>query len=183
MRQQQIPAPILFHPLKHHLGYIRLFLQESELLSELELKIALRTIGGSQLDLYTGPLSSQQLSLEVIAYLQQGGLLHPDAFRNYLAPSGYGLCSLSDGSGWTLRWGLHEGRHVHLHPARYSRHTQRVKANHLKTAIAAAIATTRFQRSMDLPLLNQVRDRWLALPPVEGYTAEEGLGKVLALLL
>jgi len=179
---QQLPKPILFHPLKHHLGYIRAFAQESVSLPEQELRRFLRTIGGSQLDLYTGPLSPLQLSEEVVLHLQGQDLLSPAPFRRHLTPSDYRLCTLSDGSAWALRWGVQEGRHIHLHPARYSPHTLRVKANHLKTAIAVAIATRKYNASPSLPLLNQVREAWLALPPVQEYVPTEGLGRALSLL-
>lgn len=182
MMRDELPKPILFHPLKHHLGCIRELVQESINLPEAQLQKALRTIGGSQLDLYIGPLTARQLSEEVILYLQQQDLLQPEAFREYLAPNGYRICTLSDASVWALRWGVHEGRHVHLHPGRYSPHTLRVKANHLKTAIAVAAASIKYGQPINLELLNQVRAAWLALPPVPGYTPEEGLGKVILLL-
>jgi hypothetical protein len=182
MMEQPLPNPILFLPLKHHLGYLRDFATRSIAWSEPELRKAFQRIGGSQLDLYIGPLSPLQIAEEVILYLQQRHLLAREPYRQYLAPGGYRLCTLSDGSAWALRWGLHEGRHVHLHPGRYSLHTLRVKANHLKTALAAAIASIKYNQPVSLQLLNQVRAGWLELPPVPGYTSEEGLGKVLELV-
>lgn len=183
MTTQPLPKPILFHPLKHHLGYIRTFAQQSTELPDRELKRTFHRIGDSQLDLYIGALSPLQISEEVILYLQQQRVLQPEAYRQYLAPNGYRICALSDSSAWTLRWGIHEDRHVHLHPGRYSLHTLRVKANHLKTAAASSIASIKYRQPVSLELLNQVRADWLELPPVQGYTSEEGLGKVMELLL
>lgn len=183
MFEKQLPKPILFHPLKHHLGYIHAFVQEQITQTGAELQQALRTIGGSQLDLYIGPLSPFSISEEVILYLQDSNLLEPTLFRNYLSTGGYRICTLSDSSAWTLRWGVHEGRHVHLHPGRYSLHTLRVKANHLKTAIAVAVTCLKTGQSVSLELLNQVRVGQLALSPVPCYTPHEGLGRVMALLL
>ncbi|WP_266203860.1 hypothetical protein [Pontibacter kalidii] len=183
MMMQPLPQPILFHPLKHHLGYIQAFARESIALPEQELRKAFRKIGGSQLDLYIGPLSPLQISEEVILYLQRHDLLTPEAYRQFLAPQGYRLCTLSDGSAWTLRWGVHAGWHAHLHPGRYSLHTLRIKANHLKTALAAAIASMKYKQAINLGLLNKVRHEWLELPPVPVYTSGEGLGKVLVLVV
>jgi len=183
MMEQPLPEPILFHPLKHHLGFLKDFVASSIASPEPELIRTFKRIGGSQLDLYIGPLSPLQIAEEVILYLQQQCLLMPEEYQSYLGAGGYRLCSLSDGSAWTLRWGVHAGRHVHLHPGRYSLHTLRVKANHLKTALAVAIASIKYNQPVTLPLLNQVRAGWLALPPVPGYTSEEGLGKVLDLVL
>ncbi|MFD2248514.1 hypothetical protein [Pontibacter ruber] len=178
-----LPKPILFHPLKHHLQYIREFARQSTQLPEQELKKVFRRIGGSQMDLYLGALSPLQVSEEVILYLQQQGLLQPEVFKHYLGLGGYRLCTLSDGSVWALRWGVYEGRYVHLHPGRYSNHTIRVKANHLKTALAVAIASTTYKQPLSLELMNQVRTQWLDLSPVPGFTSEEGLGKIIELIL
>ncbi|OKL38893.1 hypothetical protein A3841_02775 [Pontibacter flavimaris] len=182
MMEQPLPNPILFHPLKHHLGYLRDFAAQSITWPEPELRKAFQRIGGSQLDLYIGPLPSLQIAEEVILYLQQRHLLTPEPYRQHLVPVGYRLCTLSDGSAWALRWGLHTGRHVHLHPGRYSLHTLRIKANHLKTALAVTIASIKYNQPISLQLLNQVRAEWLELPPVTGYTSAEGLGKVLDLV-
>ncbi|WP_276497596.1 hypothetical protein [Pontibacter litorisediminis] len=183
MMELPLPKPILFHPLKHHLGYVKAFTARSVAVPEQELRQALKRIGGSQLDLYVGPLSPLQISEEVIAYLTQHLLLPPKTYRQHLSPGGYRLCTLSDGSAWTLRWGVHQGRHVHLHPGRYALHTLRVKANHLKTALAVAVASIKYGHSINLQLLNQVRAEWLGLSPVPAYTADEGLGRVLELVV
>ncbi|CAM3564136.1 hypothetical protein POKO110462_09395 [Pontibacter korlensis] len=179
---QPLPEPILFHPLKHHLGYIKEFVYEGLQMPEQELMKYFRRIGGSQLDLYIGTLSPLQISEEVILYLQAQHVHQAESFNSFLAPIGYRICTLSDNSAWTLRWGVHAKRHVHLHPGRYSPHTLRVKANHLNTAIAVAIAGLKYGQPLSLELLNQARADWLELPPVIGYTSEEGLGKIIALM-
>ncbi|GAB3536365.1 hypothetical protein GCM10027443_26530 [Pontibacter brevis] len=186
MHSAQLPAPILFHPLKHHLSYIKAFVANSTATPEADVKAALRTIGGSQLDLYIGPLSPLQISKEVLQYLQEYHLLQPVAYQNYLTTAGtaYRLIPLSDGTDWVMRWGVVEGRYVHLHPARYAKHTLRVKANVLKTAIAAVLAANKCAESpvMDTPFINQVREEWLALPPVKEVSLSEGLGTMIALI-
>ena len=187
MFSAQLPAPILFHPLKHHLSYIQAFVAHNTTTSETELKAALRTIGGSQLDLYTCPLSPMQVATEVLQYLQEHNLQQPVAYGRYLAIGGaaYQLVSLSDGTDWVLRWGVVEGRHVHLHPARYAKYTLRVKANVLKLAIAAVLAFRKSGGSnllVDTELINQVRAEWLSLPPVKDLSLSEGLVSMIALI-
>ncbi|WP_299991041.1 hypothetical protein [uncultured Pontibacter sp.] len=185
MRYTDIPAPILFHPLKHHLAYIREFIKEQATAEETTLVAQLKTIGSSQLDLYLGELSTLQIATETIAYLQLQQAISPDAYRLYLSgsTSEYQLVSLSDGSQWVFRWGIVEGRHVHLHPARYSQHTIRVKANTLKTAVATLIAVQRLHVTVpDLSLINQVRLQWLELAPIPAYVPKEGLDRMLQLL-
>lgn len=186
MFSAQLPVPILFHPLKHHLGYIRAFVEQRAATPEPRLKAALQTIGSSQLDLYTGPLPPLQMAQEVLQYLQERHLLHSGSYQQYLTATGaaYRIIPLSDNTHWVLRWGVVEDRYVHLHPARHSRHTLRVKANVLKTAIAAAIAARRRGGNprMDAQSINEVRAAWLALPPVKDLSLSEGLGHMLALL-
>lgn len=186
MFSTQLPAPILFHPLKHHLGYIKAFVDQSAAAPAAGIKAALHTIGSSQLDLYTGPLSPLQIAREVLQHLQERHLLQPTAYQDYLAASGaaYRVAQLSDGTDWILRWGVVEGRHVHLHPARYARHTLRVKAAVLKIAVAAFVSAKKSGENpvMDTAYINRVRAAWLGLPPVKDLSLSEGLLHMIALL-
>ncbi|MFD3002251.1 hypothetical protein ACFS7Z_17905 [Pontibacter toksunensis] len=186
MFSAQLPAPILFHPLKHHLSYIQAFVEHNATTPGAELKSALLTIGGSQLDLYAGPLSPLQIATEVLQHLGKLHLVQPTAYQQYLATAdaAYRLVTLSDGTDWVMRWGVVEGRYVHLHPARYAQYTLRVKANVLKTAIAAVITAKKQGKiaAMDTQFINEVRAEWLALPPVKDLSFSEGLGSIIALI-
>lgn len=185
MRYPDLPQPVLFHPLKHHLGYIREFIQAQANAADDFLSAQFKTIGSSQLDLYLGDLSIHQIAEETILYLQKYQCLEPEPYRLYLTTggAGYGLTTLSDGSGWVLRWGVVEGRHVHLHPARYSRHTIRVKANLLKAAMAVSLAMKRTGiAEPDLSLVNQVRRQWLGLAPIPAFLTSDTLLRLIYLL-
>ncbi|WP_238395732.1 hypothetical protein [Pontibacter pudoricolor] len=180
-----LPEPALFHPLKHHLGYIRAFIKEQSTLPNPQVGASLVSIGTSQLDFYTGQLSPLQVTKEVLVNLQQQGLLQPEAYYSYLTAKGglYRTVTVSDTSDWVLRLGIVAGRFVHLHPARYAAQTIRVKATSLKTAIAATIAAGKAGApTIDLDLVNDVRMRWLGLPPLSVLNPSEGAGKLLALL-
>lgn len=182
MYTAELPRPILFHPLKHHLQYSREFIRLNTGAEAADLKAAFLTIGNSQLDFYTGDLTAQQIAQEVIDKLQERALLSAEAYRLYLTAAGsdYRTLRLSDGSDWVLRWGVVAERYVHLHPARYAQHTMRVKANALKTAIAGLLASRRFGKTeVDLQLVNQVRMEWLGLAPVKHFETEAGLGKLI----
>jgi len=185
---QDLPKPILFHPLKHHLGYISAYIHKSvsQAPEVSKLKADLLSLGTSQLDLYCGPLSPQEIARQVILHLQEQELLQQEAFGFYLRAEGkdYRCLTLSDGTDWVLRWGVVEGRHVHLHPARYAAHTVRVKAATLKTAVATVIAAGQQDLpEIDLPLINRIRVAWLDLPPVKALAPQEGAGKFLQFLL
>lgn len=181
MLNPNLPQPILFHPLKHHLGHIREFVHSHANAEYAFLIAQLKTIGSSQLDLYLCKLSAQQIAYETILYLQKHHTLEPGAYQLYLSGSkaNYGLITLSDESKWVLRWGVVEGRHVHLHPARYSQHTLRVKANTLKTAVAVCIAVKRYKQPQDLQLVNQVRTQWLGLAPIPNFPPDGALAKLI----
>ena len=185
MFSPELPEPILFHPFKHHMGFILAYIQANEFISPAELRKDLLTLGTSQLDLYFGPLSPEQISSETIIYLEQHTLLSPAAFRQHLAAGNtdYRCITLSDNTDWVLRWGVVENRYVHLHPARYTGHTTRVKAAALKTAITTVIAARQLGLpATDISTINKVRVEWLELSPVKWVSPQEGIGKFLKLL-
>ncbi|MHA6250202.1 hypothetical protein ACXYMU_19870 [Pontibacter sp. CAU 1760] len=186
MFSQELPKPILFHPLKHHLGHIVAYIKANCATPIPCIRQDLLTLGTSQMDLYVGPLAPAQLAQEVIAHLQERALLTPERFRQYLlgtAPH-YRCITLSDKADWVLQWGVLADRYVHLHPARYAAYTIRVKAAALKTAIAVVMASQRQNTAtFDVQLVNQVRSEWVGLAPVKNFERTAGAGKILELLL
>ncbi len=185
MFSTDLPLPILFHPLKHHIGFIKTFINKHTETTPAQIRDYLATLGTSQLDLYLGPLAPQAIAQETIEFLEQQKLSDATSFRNFLVKGGadYHCITLSDQSDWVLRWGVIEGRFVHLHPARYSSYTIRVKAASLKTAIATAIIAIRYNLPPhDLSTINTVRKACLNMPPVKHINVHEGIGKFLNLL-
>ncbi|HEX8530775.1 MAG TPA: hypothetical protein VF646_12170 [Cytophagales bacterium] len=174
--------PVLFHPLKHHLGWIRAFLQESALGEAAGLpRVAaqLITVGNSQMDLYTGALAPTAIAGEVIGYLSAHGLLEPARYQSWLEQSGgYRLVPLPDGSWWVLRWGEVEGCHVHIHPARHSPHSVRVKASALKTGLLVAMWERLHGQPAGLEEVNGLRQAWAGLPPIRSTEEAEGFQRV-----
>jgi hypothetical protein len=141
-----IPRPLLFNPLKHYLPYIRNYTVSKAMhendprLNELTREI--RHIGTCVMDIYKGKLSMDEISNEVIAYLENNMLLLQS---DYMAWTGTGfndfrIITLSDTSRWTLKYHNNETRYVHIFPARSSPHSFRTKANTLKSAILYLIA-------------------------------------------
>ena len=89
-----------------------------------------------------------------------------------------------DTSKWVLRAGDEDDRFVHLHPARYSPFTIRVRANVLTTAVMA-LAYTRLHGGDPLSrsVVNAVRRDYLGLAPVgRDPSGDEGIGSVIELL-
>jgi hypothetical protein len=139
--QNSIPPPILFNQMKHHLGFIRQYISgncvpENTILGDSVIK-EIKHLGGSVMDIYTGIISSEILSAEIVDYLTSHRLDQKRSFASWVGRNekDFKIISLSDSSQWTLKYYENETRYVHLFPARHSPHSFRVKSNTLKSAI------------------------------------------------
>jgi hypothetical protein len=166
----QIPYPILFNPLKHHLGYIKEFI-DLRIKSDPDydsgsLTRELKRLGTSVMDIYRGSLSVNDICLEVREFLEMKKISERESFSVWsgTGPADFRIISLSDGSQWTLKFNDHNHRYVHVFPARNSRHTFRVKSNTLKTAMLYNIIIGKDYITDDN--LNKVRPL-LGLSPVK----------------
>ncbi|AEE53380.1 hypothetical protein [Haliscomenobacter hydrossis] len=165
-----IAAPVLFHPLKHHLRYIQHFIQTTP--DPLFYEDLLR-IGAAQMDVYLGALSPAELGVEIVTNLQECLVFEEPAFLAHLATKqGYQSITVSDGSAWTLRQGNEPKKYVHIHPARYALHTVRVKAGALKTAMLMVRAG--LESAEDTALINKLR-MGIGLSPIKNVGESEGI--------
>jgi hypothetical protein len=178
-------APILFNALKHHLGYLQQLIQQTPAsLSPDGLRQRFLPIGGAQLDFYTGPLAVTQIQEQVLGTLAAQELLSLSTYAPWLeAHAGYRMLTLSDSSRWVLRLGQQAGYWIHLHPARYSPHSLRLKAHTLKTALVLAIRNKHrpLEERPTLHTINTIRAS-LALPPLAERQLHQGLFSLLDLL-
>lgn len=141
-----IPGPLLFNPLKHYLPFIRNYTVSRAMPANdprlKELTREIKHIGTCVMDIYKGSLSLEEISQEVIGFLESNRL---KSHSGYMAWTGTGyndfrIISLSDTSRWTLKYHSNETRYVHIFPARSSPHVFRTKANTLKSAVLYLIA-------------------------------------------
>jgi hypothetical protein len=136
-----IPFPILFNPLKHHLGFIKDYIYENldsrEHFDNQTLIKDLKHLGGSLMDIYSGALSPFFVFNEIMRFLEANHLTDKDLYIKWAGkdPKELKTIELSDDSKWVLKYSENEVRFVHPFPARYSPHSFRVKANTLKSAI------------------------------------------------
>ena len=136
-----IPAPLVFNPLKHHLGFIKSFIEEnvykSRSAGDGQVIKELKHIGGSVMDIYSGDLKYSEICDEFICYLKTKKLISRSMFTKWAGsdPNDFKTIYLSDGSQWILKYYDHEQRYVHTFPARFSQHSFRIKANTLRSAI------------------------------------------------
>jgi len=186
----QIPEPILFNPIKHHLGFIKEFINLKIDHPDTDVQSLTRDfkhIGTSVMDIYTGSLSIRSICKEIVEFLLLKDLLQIDEFCRWAGASAefYRIISLSDGSGWTLKFHNNAQRFVHIFPARNFKDASaafssfRVKSNTLKSALFYIIIIGK-----DLITgedLNKVRPL-LGLSPVKNATDTEKILEMIEIL-
>ena len=171
------PIPVLFHPLKHHRGYLGHFIQNS---TEEELYTAILRIGASQMDLYCGALSPNSIGQEILWQLKESGIETESDFISFLAnQQGFQNLIISDGSTWTLLRGDDPARYIHIHPARYAQHCFRVKAGALKTAIL--MLRHDLTPTCETEQVNALR-KSIGLSPIKHLQESEGIGRIWEVL-
>jgi hypothetical protein len=183
--EYQIPEPLLFNPLKHHLGFIKEFINlrtESESTDDIkDLIRELKHLGTSVMDIYTGSLPVTQICKEVADFLKQKELLTRDPFSSWTGKNitSYRIITISDSSQWTLKYHNNEIRYVHIFPARSSPHSFRVKSNTLKSALLYYILIGKDFITVDD--LNKVRPL-LGLSPVKDTLDTEAILEMIEIL-
>ncbi|HCI55345.1 MAG TPA: hypothetical protein PLN06_04205 [Bacteroidales bacterium] len=135
-----IPEPILFNPLKHHIGFIREFIEQYSISSGFDKSEFFRIlghIGGSVMDVYTGILTCEDILKEAYNLLDDSNLLIKENFLKWagIKSKEFRIIQLSDSSNWVVKYYNHERHWAHIFPARLSPHSFRIKANTLKSAI------------------------------------------------
>jgi hypothetical protein len=183
--ENQIPGPVLFNPLKHHLGFIREFmLMNTDPDPEPDQKVLikeLRHLGTSVMDVYTGSLKISEICSQVIAFLKERDLTSEALFSEWTGTKArdFRIIQLSDNSQWTLKYYNNLRRFVHIFPARESSHSFRVKSNTLKTAILYYILIGKdFITGDDL---NKVRPL-LGLSPVKDPVDTRAITEMIEIL-
>ena len=176
-----LPNPILFNRWKHHAGYVARQLKQAGKLGWEYFAQEVKAIGNNQMDIYLGDLSSMVIGKAILEILQEKQIQSLEAYQAWITQtqSQFRLLTLEDQSVWTLLWSGATERYIHIHPARYSPHTLRVRGTVLKTVIMSYACATVEHKQPDLSLINQVRKEVLDLSPVQHLHPEEGLGKML----
>jgi hypothetical protein len=180
----QIPEPFLFNPVKHHLGFIKDFINLYVDDSHTDIKTLTRDIkhiGKSVMDIYNGSLSMRGIFLETEEYLKLNNIFDRVSYAEWVGikTDSSHIISLSDGSGWTLKFHNNPLRFVHIFPARNSQHTFRVKANTLKSALIYIIIIGKDLVTRDD--LNKVRPL-LGLSPVKDPVDTEAILEMIEIL-
>ncbi len=134
------------------------------------------------MDLYLGKLTPIELTTFSEQFLRKKRAFEYESYKKWLYSNGkrYKLIALHDKSTWTLRMGNQKENYIHIHPARYSLHTIRIRALTLKTAICVMVYLNIYKISFpDLQLINNVRNEFLKAEPVKSLSSTSGLGRLL----
>ncbi len=137
------------------------------------------------MDLYTGKLTPNEISDSIIKFLLKKKLLERINFNYWLHQEGkeYKVIELKDKSRWTLRIGEEQGRHIHIHPSRYSPSTIRIRAVSLKTTILYLVLRNKeFDTIPNLQLLNKIRKDYLDQPPIKSVQSASAIRKLITIL-
>lgn len=187
LEEPDIPQPVLLNCWKHHLGFIKEQIQKiipGEEKCFKDIQNCLLKIGESQMDLYLGGLSPSEIAGQVIKSVKKDNIFVHNDYKLWIASQGkeYRLITLSDDSIWTLRIGADKERYIHIHPARNTYNTIRVKATTLKTVILV-LTWIKINGGVlnDLTIINKVRKDYLSEPPVKNIAINKGLTKLFTI--
>lgn len=187
--KEQIPKPILFNSWKHHLEFIKEELKTMEVKDEKNFKDfakQLNIMGNSLSDLYTGSINTSDIVNNIIKEINTQIAFDKNSFKSWIHTENrdYRIITLPDKSTWTLRYGNKEERYIHIHPARYSTHSIRVKSISLKTATLLSLWCKHFEGSVeDIELINKLRINYLKASPLKTISPSRGLGKIIKLFV
>ncbi len=186
---EEVPKPILFNVLKHHHMSLQALIEDAveRGVSFLPaLADRLLVLGDNLMDLYLGELSVSQVSGTVLSMLSDQQTLEYSSFSTWVeGKTSYQVVTLAyDQSKWVLRLSDDQERYIHLHPGRWSPASSRVRAYALKTAVMTIVAAKIFKQDvLDVMLVNQMRMEYLGLSPIREISPNNGVGKLIMLLV
>ena len=174
---EKIPSPITLNPYKHHFHFL---INETIRWKQTNwdmVKTELLAIGNNLIDFYIGKLSIDQICKETINYFSSKNIVNRDNFVSWLKVAGNKKITFSDQSEWLIKEGNNPERYIHIHPAKHSVHTIRVRATTLKTVVALTIHSVTIQDDMKTNLIavNTIRVKMLGLSPIKSLHPGTGI--------
>ena len=177
-KHPEIISPLAFNPYKHHLGFLREKINVWQGKRWDEVFPEIQFIGNNLTDLYYGHLTVEEISNQFLEIIQQKNLHSSELLLHWLNDSGYRKTALSDTSLWVIRNGENPFRYLHIHPAKYSPFTIRVKAPALKTVLALQVLKAEL-KTPEVKEINRIRIEKLNLSPIKTLVKEKGLAKLI----
>ncbi len=170
---------ITFNPYKHHLGFLKMKIEEWKKTNWTDAEKEIRCIGNNLIDLYFGKLTINEIHNEIYNFALENNLTTAAKLAQWLKPLEYKKTELSDTSLWVIKQSQDSNHYLHIHPAKYSPFTLRVKAPTLKTVIALQVFHIDLIQS-DLGTVNKLRTEKLNLSPVKGLIPGKGIARLMA---
>jgi hypothetical protein len=176
----RIPVPVTFNPHKHHFGFLMHQIDCWRKTDWAKVEKELQLIGGNLLDLYTGNLTVEKICMECINSFRNKNITTPDKLHEWLAPREFSKTELSDHSVWVIKEGIDRERFLHIHPAKNSPFSIRVRATTLKTVLALKIQRVEFSGNSqsNLSHVNQIRTKYLDLSPIKSLERGKGILRI-----
>lgn len=177
-----VSSGVVFNPWKHHLKFLQAILLQSVEKGDALIRNHILTIGNNVTDLYCGNLSPSYISQYILEELNVKAVNNYTDYCQWINEQGYEILVLEDDSTWTLLIG-EEPHYIHIHPARNSLRTLRIKALTLKSAVWLAYEVLKNQSNIDLDVVNAVRVERLKASPIRSFSENAPLSRLLRLLL
>lgn len=176
----KIPVPVTFNPHKHH---FRFLMEQINYWKKLDWQIVeeeMRVIGTNLHDLYLGKLSVEEICEESIHFFNKEKISGPEEFKKWLNPLNYRKIELSDNSVWVVKEGVNNVRYIHIHPAKNSPYSIRVRGATLKTVLALKTKEKMLASNnlTDLKKVNHIRKEFLQLSPVKSLDRGKGISRL-----
>ena len=116
-----ISGPFMFNAAKHHIGFIKEFIDQSRNggHSTEDINRQFISIGKSVIDIYYGSLTQMEIEREISSHLKILNCYDLMPYHQFISPKKYQALKLSDGSGWTLTMGKIQEKYIHIHPSRF----------------------------------------------------------------
>jgi hypothetical protein len=179
----KIPVPITFNPHKHHFHFLLEKIGQWKKASWNKVEKDLLIAGENLLDFYTGNMTVEEICYECLEELEKALITDRISFLIWLKHDKYRKISISDTSEWIIKQGLDTERYIHIHPAKQSPYTIRVKATTLKTVVALKVNGVLLINDLqeNLQKVNEIRIGLLKLSPVKSLHQQKGILKLWSL--
>ncbi len=180
-----IPEPFMFNVLKHHKGAIRDFISQFDKVQMAEAASILnKNMSNLMTDFYIGELTPGRICEEISENLLSRHLYNKPEFLEWVRQVNkkFRLADISDGSTWILLHGRKDGRYLHIHPARDSRHAVRIRSLAYKTAVLTIIAGFSPEDSNFECRINELRMEFFSEPPLRGLQDMKNIIRICRLL-
>ncbi len=170
-------VPVTFNTYKHHFRFLLGKIEGWKNQDWEQIEKELLGIGENLADLYTGRFSVGEILFECAEFFKKNRIFSKDVLLSWLNPLEYRKITLGDSSVWIIKAGNDKEKYIHIHPAKKSPHSIRVRAATLKTVITLMILTDEFPQHLNegLETVNRVRTQYLHLSPVKSLQRGQGI--------